>query len=40
MLDIKQKFNLLNKAILTKEFLDDFLQKLPEQYTIYDLTSK
>jgi len=40
MLDIKQKFNLLNKAILTKEFLDDFLQKLPEQYTIYDLTRK
>ena len=38
MKDIIKKILLLNKQIFSKSDLDAFLQKIPEKYTVYDLT--
>lgn len=35
---IKRKLSLLNKQIFSKSDLDIFLKKIPENYTLYDLT--
>jgi hypothetical protein len=40
MIDIKEKFSLLRTPILSKDVLQTFLQKIPENVTIYDLTQK
>lgn len=40
MLTIKEKFNLLDKLVLDKTYLTNLLQKMPENYSIYDLTRK
>jgi len=38
MVDIDSKIRLLNKQIFTKQYLEDFLKKIPQNYSIYDLT--
>ena len=40
MLDIKQKFSIINTPVFTNKMLVSLLAKLPEQYTLYDLTRK
>lgn len=40
MQDLKRKIQLLNKQIFSKKYLDNFLQKIPKDYSIYDLTRK
>ena len=40
MSDIKQRFALIDKLIFSKDELIWLLKKMPEQYSIYDLTRK